>query len=65
MTPAIIEVERVPAGVLIVFEGGRSAVYSTVLLYELLPSAQAVIDDLGLRNDALHSVRLYQVRKKS
>ena len=47
MTPDIIEVERVAAGVLIVFEDGRSAVYSTVLLYELLPSAQAVIDVLG------------------
>ena len=47
MTPDIIEVKRVAAGVLIVFEDGRSAVYSTVLLYELLPSAQAVIDVLG------------------
>jgi hypothetical protein len=47
MTPDIIEVERVPAGVLIVFEDGRSALYSTVLLYELLPSAQVVVDDLG------------------
>ena len=47
MTPDIVEVERVPAGILIVFEDGRSAVYSTVLPYELLPSAQAVIDVLG------------------
>lgn len=47
MTPDIVEVERVPAGVLIVFEDGRSATYSTVLLYELLPNAQPVVDDLG------------------
>ena len=47
MTPDIVEVERVPAGVLIVFEDGRSAIYSTALLYELLPTAQLVVDDLG------------------
>jgi hypothetical protein len=47
MTPDIAEVEKVPAGVLIVFEDGRSAIYSTIVLYDLLPEAQPVIDDLG------------------
>jgi hypothetical protein len=37
MTPNIVEIEKVPAGVLITFEDGRSAIYSTALLYELLP----------------------------
>lgn len=42
MTPDIAEVQRVPAGLLITFEDGRSAVYSTALLYELLPNVQHV-----------------------
>ncbi|MGC2661445.1 MAG: hypothetical protein WA324_26120 [Bryobacteraceae bacterium] len=42
MTPDIVEVERVPAGVLIVFEDGRSAIYSTVLLYQLLPTMEPI-----------------------
>jgi hypothetical protein len=42
MTPDIAEVERVPAGVLITFEDGGSAIYSTFLLYQLLPNAQTV-----------------------
>ncbi|HEY5254743.1 MAG TPA: hypothetical protein VIJ53_08830 [Acidobacteriaceae bacterium] len=45
MTPDIAEIERVPAGALITFEDGRSAIYSTLLLYELLPNAQ-LVDDL-------------------
>ena len=40
MTPDIVEVEKVPAGVFITFEDGRSAIYATALLYELLPNAQ-------------------------
>jgi len=47
MTPDIIEVERVATGVLIVFEDGRSAIYCTQLLYELLPNVQQVFDDFG------------------
>ena len=39
--------------------------YSTVLPYELLPSAQAVIDDLGPARWRFHSLRLNQVIKKS
>jgi hypothetical protein len=45
--PSVTEVERVAGGVLIVFEDGRSAIYSNVLLYDLLRNAQSVIDDLG------------------
>lgn len=44
MTPKIVEVERVPAGLLISFEDGRSAIYSTVLLYELLPNLPTIED---------------------
>ena len=47
MTPDIVEAEIVPAGVLIVFQDGQSAIYSTILLYELLPRAQPIIDNLG------------------
>jgi predicted RNA-binding protein YlqC (UPF0109 family) len=47
MTPEIVEAEKVTGGVLIVFEGGHSAIYSAVLLHELLPKAQPVIDALG------------------
>lgn len=46
MTPDIVEAEIVPAGVLIVFEDGQSAIYSKVVLYELLPNTQLVVDDL-------------------
>jgi len=42
MTPDIAEVERVPAGLFITFEDGRSAIYSTLLLYELLPNGRPV-----------------------
>jgi hypothetical protein len=42
MTPDIVEVERVPAGLFITFEDGRSAVYTTLVLYELLPSGLPV-----------------------
>jgi hypothetical protein len=45
MTPDIIEVERVGAGVLITFEDGRSAIYSMALLFQLLPNAQPIEDD--------------------
>jgi hypothetical protein len=45
MTPDIIGVERVGAGVLITFEDGRSAIYSMALLYQLLPNAQPIGDD--------------------
>jgi hypothetical protein len=46
MTPEIVEIERVPVGALVTFENGRSAVYSTLLLYELLPNARLVaVDD--------------------
>ena len=51
MTPDIVEVERVPAGVLITFENGGSAVYATALLYELLPNAQPVAENLGPKDD--------------
>jgi hypothetical protein len=46
MTPEIVEVEKVTAGVLIVFEDGQSAIYSKDLLYGLLTKAQPVVDDL-------------------
>jgi hypothetical protein len=42
MTPDIAEIEKVPAGVLVTFADGRSAVYSPALLYDLLPEAQQV-----------------------
>jgi hypothetical protein len=42
MTPEIAEVERIPAGILITFEDGRSAIYSKALLYELLPNDRPV-----------------------
>jgi hypothetical protein len=42
MTPDIAEIERVPAGILITFEDRRNAIYSTALLYELLPKPQPV-----------------------
>jgi hypothetical protein len=42
MTPEIVEVEKVPEGVLITFEDGRSAIYSKALLYELLPNDRPV-----------------------
>jgi predicted RNA-binding protein YlqC (UPF0109 family) len=47
MTHEIVEAEKITGGVLIVFEDGRSAIYSTVLLHALLPKAQPVIDALG------------------
>jgi hypothetical protein len=43
MTPEIVEVEKVPEGVLITFEDGRSAIYSRALLYELLPTERSVM----------------------
>lgn len=43
MTPHIAEVERIPAGLLITFEDGRSAIYSTALLYDLLPTMEPII----------------------
>jgi hypothetical protein len=50
MTPDISEIEKVPGGLLISFEDGRSAIYSTALLYDLLPNVQPktqfVFDDL-------------------
>jgi hypothetical protein len=42
VTPEIVEVERVPEGVLVTFEDGRNAIYSTMLLYELLPNDRPV-----------------------
>lgn len=42
MTPDIVEVEKVPAGALITFEDGRSAIYSTALLYDLLSEDRPV-----------------------
>jgi hypothetical protein len=54
MTPNILSVERVPAGVLITFEDGRTAIYSTALLYDLLPNDRQVEGDLdsGKRSSA-------------
>jgi hypothetical protein len=49
MTPKIVEIENEPAGVFITFEDGRSAIYSTVLLYELLPKDQPGTPDGGLK----------------
>jgi hypothetical protein len=45
MTPEIVEIEKVPAGVLITFEDHRSAIYSTALLYDLLPNVQPLPGD--------------------
>jgi hypothetical protein len=45
MTPQIVEIEKVPAGVLITFEDDRSAIYPTALLYELLPNMQLLAGD--------------------
>jgi hypothetical protein len=42
MTPNIAEIEKVLAGIPITFEDGRSAIYSTALLYDLLPNVQPV-----------------------
>jgi hypothetical protein len=47
MTPDIAEVERVPAGILITFEDGRSAIYSTALMYELLPNDRTIAIECG------------------
>jgi hypothetical protein len=46
MTPEIVEMEKLPAGVLITFEDGSSAIYSTALLYDLLPNVQPIAGDL-------------------
>jgi hypothetical protein len=46
MTPDISEIEKVPGGILITFEDGRSAIYSTALLYDLLPNDRPVEGDL-------------------
>jgi hypothetical protein len=43
VTPDIVEVERAPEGVLVTFEDGRSAIYSTALLYELLPNDRPIL----------------------
>ncbi len=39
MAPNIAEIEELTSGALITFEDGRSAVYSTAVLYDLLPDA--------------------------
>ncbi len=57
MTPDIKAVEKVPAGVFITFEDGRSAIYSTALLYELLPKDKPVATmTSGRRNNAQYCV---------
>lgn len=43
MTPDIAEVEKVPAGLYITFEDGGSAIYSTALLYDFLPTMEPII----------------------
>jgi hypothetical protein len=45
MTPDISEIEKVPGGLLISFEDGRSAIYSTALLYDLLPNDRPVAQE--------------------
>jgi hypothetical protein len=53
MMAAIAEVESVPAGVLIICENGRSAIYSATILYDLLPNAQRLASEheLGSETD--------------
>jgi hypothetical protein len=40
--PRIIEAERMEDGVIITFDDGKCAVYSTSLLHDTLPQAEAV-----------------------
>jgi hypothetical protein len=45
MTPNVLSAEKVPAGILITFEDGRSPIYSAALLYDLLPNGRPVVTE--------------------
>ena len=45
--PEIVEALRLKDGVVITFEDGRCAVYSTALLYATLPKAHELTEDLS------------------